>query len=268
MVHEFGEIVELMKNAARSAGEYLRYAFRTDLKVEFKGEINLITEADVRSEEIIRSILEKADLPIIGEEEGGSADGSKLYFLVDPLDGTTNFSKKIRFYAVSIALMKGIEPLAGVIYLPEFEEVYYAVKNSGAFLETPGGTAQRLKTSDISKLSESVLATGFPYDVWERYEDVLKSLKAMLTSARALRRFGAAAIDLCYVARGIFDGYFEFRLKPWDTAAGSIIVSEAGGRVSDIQGNEYNPSMEEICATNSHIHNELLNVLRSEIMKD
>lgn len=268
MVYELREIVDLMEKAAISAGEYLRNAFRTDVRIEFKGEINLVTEADINSEEMIRTILEKAGLPVIGEEEGGSTENSEMYFLVDPLDGTTNFSKKIPFYAVSIALMKEKYPIAGVIYLPEFDELYIAVRQSGAYLKKKGASSQKIKTSSITKLNEALLATGFPYDVWRNHDDVLKSLKAMITRARALRRFGAAAVDLCYVARGLFDGYFEFRLKPWDTAAGSIIVQEAGGRVTDLKGNDFSPYMEEICATNSLIHNELLEALNSELAKD
>lgn len=263
MAIDFEKILKIMKDAALESGSYLSEAFKKGVQVQFKGTINLVTEADINSEKIIKEYLEeKTGLSVVGEESGGALPDNSLYFLVDPLDGTTNFSRRIPFYAVSIALMDGKNPVAGLVYLPEFGEVYYAVYGNGAYLESFGKNLEKLEVSHVEKLSDAVLATGFPYDVWENYEDVLSSLKAMLTNARALRRFGAAAVDLCYVARGIFDGFFELRLKPWDTAAGSLIVREAGGKVTDRKGIEYSPFMQEICATNGKIHSEFLEVLK------
>lgn len=259
------DIVEAMIDACRRSGAYLKEMFRKGVEVKKKGVIDLVTEADLKSEEIIIEVLGRnSHYKIVSEERRPDYGDFSNYFLVDPLDGTTNFSKKIVFYAVSIALMHKEVPVKSVIYLPEMNEFYLAVEGSGAYLIDGEGRIQRLQVSETQLLSDSVLATGFPYDVWENPKPVLASLKAMLTSARAIRRFGSAAIDLCYVARGIFDGYFEYSLKPWDTAAGSLLVREAGGAVTDLQGNEHNPFMGEVLATNGKIHEQLrISILNS-----
>lgn len=256
------EAVMAMMEACKNAGSYLREMFEKGVEVRKKGAIDLVTEADLVSERIIMDILQgKTPYHIVSEESQPEGGDFSEYFLVDPLDGTTNFSRRIPFYAVSIALMNGKVPVKSVVYLPEAEEFYVAVKGKGAYLIEKEGKTKRIRVSDTSLLSDSVLATGFPYDVWENPEPVIASLRAMLTGARALRRFGSAAIDLCYVAKGIFDGYFEYSLKPWDTAAGFLIVKEAGGKVTDLKGNDYNPFMSEILATNGKIHEQLRNAI-------
>lgn len=257
------ELVLILRQA-KKAGRYLKSRFQSPLKVSKKGVIDLVTEADLESEKIIVEGLRKSfGYQIISEESAKNTYPEGFYFLVDPLDGTTNFAKNIPFYAVSIALMDNKYPVKAVIFLPEFNEAYIAAKNKGSFL-IKGKHFQELRVSRIKSLGDAVLATGFPYDVWFRYEHVLSSIKTMLTKARAVRRFGSAAIDLCYVARGIFDGYFEYSLKPWDTAAGALIVEEAGGKVTDLSGRRFSPFFSEILATNGLIHEEL----RQELVKN
>lgn len=258
--------VEKIIQIAEEAGVYLKKMFRKGVEVRKKGVIDLVTEADIHSEMILKQRLKQSfPYPAIGEETATDIAPEGSYFLVDPLDGTTNFTRKIPFYAVSIALMDGLFPVMAVVHLPEFKETYFAVKGSGSFVKKKGNQKARIDVSSTELLSDAVLATGFPYDVWNNYKPVLASLKAMLTGARALRRFGSAAIDLCLVASGIFDGYFEFSLKPWDTAAGALIVEEAGGRVSNLKGERFNPFMKEIAATNGKIHAELLAGINKEL---
>ncbi|MCX7832356.1 MAG: inositol monophosphatase [Actinobacteria bacterium] len=254
-----------MIRAAKEAGEILGEMFYQTIEVRKKGNIDIVTAADLESEKVILNQL-NSDFayPVYSEETFYNIKPEGLYFLVDPLDGTTNYSRKIPFYAVSIALMNDVHPVKGVVYIPEFGELYVAKKDFGAFLIDKNSNESKLSVSKVSKLSDALLATGFPYDVWVNYEPVLKSLKAMLTKARALRRFGSAAIDLCYVAKGIFDGFFELSLKPWDTAAGSLIVMEAGGMVSSLKEEIYTPFSSEILATNALIHEEL----KSELLKN
>lgn len=256
----------IMIKAAEEAGRFLREKFYQAVEVRKKGSIDLVTAADLESERIILNRLNSSfSYPVFSEETFSEVKPEGLYFLVDPLDGTTNYSRKIPFYAVSIALMDGTQPEKGVIYLPEFDEFYVAKKENGAFLIDKNLIENKLSVSKVSKLSDAVLATGFPYDVWVNYEPVLKSLKAMLINARAVRRFGSAAVDLCYLAKGIFDGFFEFSLKPWDTAAGSLIVVEAGGKVSSLREDSYTPFSSEILATNGLIHEELKSKLLSHL---
>lgn len=257
--------LEIMIHAAVKAGSFLKKMFVKDVNVQKKGAIDLVTDADFGSEKIImEELCKKLPYPVIGEETSSSTKSEGRYFLVDPLDGTTNFSKKIIFYAVSIALMEEKKAVKGVVYLPELDEIYVASQGKGAYLILRRKDWKKLSVSKVNLVCDAVLATGFPYDVWENYEPVLKSLKSMLTKARALRRFGSAAIDLCYVARGIFDGYFEYSLKPWDTAAGYLIVEEAGGRVTNLFGKDFSPFDTEILATNGLIHEELRLLLLQE----
>lgn len=253
------KVLKAMKQASIEAGNLLNSYFGKEMDVQKKGKIDLVSSADIDAEQCIKRIL-KTSFPEISfiTEEGGGTFTEDLIWLVDPLDGTTNFLHQIPFYATSIALYRHPEILFAAIYLPEFDELYLAEKGSGSYLN-----GVPIQVSDCKKLSESILATGFPYDVWTNYDDVLKSFKSFLLNARAIRRFGAAAIDLAYVANGIFDGYFELRLKPWDTAAGSLLVQEAGGKITNFKGKEYNPFMDSIIASNSRIHEEMILCLKS-----
>lgn len=247
--------------AALEAGDYIKSFFRKKLSVAKKGSIDLVTSVDRESEKIIRSTLNRhfPDIDFIGEESypGSLPEGD--YFLVDPLDGTTNFVIGLPYYAVSIALMSGRRPQAGVVFLPEFSDLYYAEKGGGSWKN-----GRQIHVSDTARLGDATVATGFPYDIWENFADVISALSGVLTRARAVRRLGSAAVDLCLTAEGIFDAFYEHRLKPWDTAAGALIVEEAGGRLTDFAGKEYLVTMPEIAASNGSIHEQLLEAINSQ----
>jgi myo-inositol-1(or 4)-monophosphatase len=249
--------------AAAEAGRVLLGFAKEGFGVRFKGEIDLVTDADVASEGAIVSRLQEIEgVPILAEESARDlAMPRGLFWLVDPLDGTTNFAHGFPFYAVSIALCKmdrqeGYQTLVGIVYLPRLGEFFWAVKGRGAWLND-----RKIEVSKEDRLDRSLLATGFPYDVHERPDDIVAALKALLVRAQGIRRAGAAAIDLAYVAAGRFEGFWEKRLKPWDTAAGQLLVEEAGGWLSDFGGRSYHPFLKEIVASNGHIHEEMISVL-------
>lgn len=247
--------------AALEAGSYIKQHFRKEIQVDKKGSIDLVTSVDRKSEQIIRKVLQKhfPDIEFVGEESFSGSIPDREHFLVDPLDGTTNFVIGLPYYAVSIAFMADGEPKAGVVFLPEFNDLYYAEKDAGAFKNE-----KRITVSSTRKLEDATVATGFPYDIWNNVDDVIMALKGVLTHARAVRRLGSAAVDLCLTAEGIFDAFYEHRLKPWDTAAGVIIVREAGGRVTDFRGNHFRVTFPEIAASNGIIHGRLLEIVSGQ----
>jgi myo-inositol-1(or 4)-monophosphatase len=249
------QILDVARNAARVAGEYLKTAQDSSRTVEFKGEVNLVTEFDRRSQEMICNIL-KEHFPahsILAEEDLSIEKDRDLLWVIDPIDGTTNFAHSLPMYCVSIAFMMKGKYSVGVVYLPVLDEMFYAVRGSGAFLN---GT--KIKVSAQKDLGNSLLATGFPYDRREHIDDYIKPFKRFVASSRGVRRMGSAAIDLAYTAAGRFDGFWEYKLQPWDTAAGFLLVEEAGGKVTDFSGNPYDPFMKEILASNGQIHGEMI----------
>lgn len=247
------------REAATESGRLLRDMFGNVSRIIKKGEIDLVTEADLQSEKIILEILSR-NFPrdtILTEESGIHNKLPERTWIVDPLDGTTNFAHNFPFFAVSIALeVKGM-PVLGIVNNPYFEEKFEAVKDNGAFLNQ-----DPIKVSTTNELRNSLLATGFPYNIYKDPDTVLDLLKEMIVAAQGVRRPGSAAIDLCYVAAGRLDGFWEQDLMPWDTAAGNLIVSEAGGTVSDYHGNPYTPFKKSIIASNSHIHEKIINTLK------
>jgi myo-inositol-1(or 4)-monophosphatase len=243
---------------AREAGAFLKETFHTDHRIDFKGEINLVTEADRSSEEIITSRIKKLfpDHDIMGEEGTNITRGSEYRWIIDPLDGTTNYAHGFPVFCVSIALKRMSQVVMGVIYNPVLDELFVAERGEGAFLQ-----GKNIHVSHTRRLAEGFMATGFPYDVRENYRDVLAYFNEMIPTAQAIRRAGSAALDLAYLAVGRFDGFWELRLKPWDTAAGWILVEEAGGVVTDLSGNPYFLESPSIVASNGVIHKELMEVL-------
>jgi myo-inositol-1(or 4)-monophosphatase len=245
-------------SAAKAAGEIQTGLFGKLKDIRKKGEIDLVTEADVQSEKaIIKTIQE--EFPgdgFLTEESGDINSSSERIWIIDPLDGTTNYAHSFPFFAVSIALQVKGEIVLGTVFNPVLNELFQAEKGAGARMN---GSAITVTKTAI--LKESLLATGFPYNIHKDYRDVLTIFEQMLTRAQGVRRPGAAAIDLCYVAAGRFDGFWEQNLNPWDTAAGSLIVQEAGGVVSDYKGEPYSPYQKTILAANPHIHDEMLKVL-------
>ena len=246
------------RQAVEEAGKVLNDLFGRVKQISKKGEIDLLTEADLRSEEIILDILGR-NFPndsIVTEEAGEYRRLPERVWIIDPLDGTTNFAHTFPFFAVSIALEVEREVVLGVVFNPCLDEHFEAVKGKGAFFNK-----NPVKVSQARSLKESLVATGFPYSVYKDPHRVMELFKKMVVQAQGIRRPGSAAIDLCYVAAGRLDGFWEEGLKPWDTAAGSLIVREAGGIVSNYYGISYTPYQENIVAANPYIHEAMLKVL-------
>jgi myo-inositol-1(or 4)-monophosphatase len=233
-VAEISELVEACAEAARRGGSVLRQRWGQVRTIEMKGGIDLVTDADRASEaallEFLRGRFPGAD--VLAEESGASGAGAGgLRFYVDPLDGTTNYAHGVPHFAVNVAVSDAGGLAAGATYDPLRDELFTAGRGQGAFL-----AGERLRHSARRLLGGSLLVTGFPYDVHERYEYPLALFGAFIRKARAVRRFGSAALDLAYVASGRFDGFWELGLKPWDVAAGIVIAREAGAAVTDVGG--------------------------------
>lgn len=244
--------------AARQAGEVLR-SFHGNLKdIRKKGAIDLVTEADIASErvvvETIRSVF--PDHMVLAEESGKSQGDERFQWIIDPLDGTTNFSHGLGLYAVSIAFHVEGVPSVGVVFNPAAEELYEAMAGQGARLN-----GQSIRVSDQNSMKDSLLVTGFPYNFHEILPRLMARFAGCLSASQGVRRLGSAAIDLCFVACGRFEGFWEQNLNPWDTAAGLLILLEAGGRVTDFSGRPFKVDMKEILATNGRIHNAMLDLM-------
>ena len=244
--------------AAKLAGSLQKERLWGDFSVEFKGETDLVTEIDRLSEEMIVSHLQRAfpDHRFLAEENAYQSGSSPFKWIIDPLDGTTNYAHGYPWFCVSIALEHDKEILLGVIYHCMMDELFTAVKGAGAFLN---GT--RMRVSNRAPLRRSLLATGFPYDRTRDNENNFQHFVDFQLAARAIRRAGAAALDLAYVAAGRLDGYWECKLKPWDVAAGSLLVSEAGGRVTNHAGLPYSVYDHRIIASNGPNHQEMLEII-------
>ena len=248
------------QQAAQESGKILNDLFRKIIHITKKGEIDLLTEADLKSEEIILQIIGR-NFPqddILAEEAGEYQQGSGRRWIIDPLDGTTNYVHGFPFFAVSIALQVENEVVLGVVFNPYLNEFFEARKGFGAFLNR-----SPIQVSRTGDLKESLIATGFPYSIYRDPKGVIDLFRKITVLAQGIRRPGSAAIDLCYVAAGIFDGFWEEGLKPWDTAAGSLIVKEAAGEVLDYNGNAFTPFKKNIVASNPYIISEMLKALNS-----
>ena len=244
--------------AAREAGRLLRENLGRANAVEFKGEIDLVTEMDRKAEELIVGRLASAfpDHSIIAEEREGVERASPYRWIVDPLDGTTNYAHGYPVFCVSIAFEAEGQVILGVVYNPVLEETFLAEKGRGATLN-----GRPIHVSGTERLERSLLATGFPYDIRRTRDNNLNHFCNFALKAQAIRRAGSAALDLCYVGCGRFDGYWELRLKPWDVAAGSLIVEEAGGMVTAFDGGPFTIYSDNIVASNGRIHREMIQVL-------
>lgn len=252
--------LSFLKNVAVEAGGILMKFFRGNFEVESKGGAELLTTADRKSEEfIVKSIEEKyPGIGIIAEETRSSDWKKEEAFIIDPLDGTNNFSFGIPMFCVSIAYQIEGDLKTGVIYDPLHEELFYAEKEKKAFLnDVPISVSKR------KKMKESIIATGFPYIKNRKEDSNIPEFSALLMKSRGLRRMGSAALDLCYVACGRFDGYWEQHLKIWDISAGGLIVREAGGKVTNFNNTHWDHQSDNIIASNGLIHSELQEVIRS-----
>ncbi|HTZ39571.1 MAG TPA: inositol monophosphatase family protein [Syntrophales bacterium] len=245
---------------ALEAGRFLKGRFDEEHDIHYKGEIDLVTEVDRGCEALLIERIEKA-FPghgILAEETRGEASNREFNWIIDPLDGTTNYAHAYPVFCVSIALQQGGQVILGVICNPMMEELFVAEKGKGAFLN-----GRRLLVSATVDLSRSLLSTGFPYDIRVNPDNNLNYFNALAVRAQAVRRAGAAALDLAYVAAGRFDGFWELKLHPWDTAAGSLMVTEAGGTVTDLFGGSFDLYSPHVLATNGRIHGAMVEVLRS-----
>jgi myo-inositol-1(or 4)-monophosphatase len=253
------EYMVTARKAAVLAGQLLRDNLGGKRTIAFKGDINLVTEMDTRAERVVVETLLHAfpDHGILSEEEATIEKESPFRWIIDPLDGTTNYAHGYPCFAVSLALESAGEVIAGVVYDPMREELFSAAKGQGAHLN-----GQRIKVSTTESLIQSLLATGFPYDRCTSEKNNLNYFNELLLASQEVRRDGSAALDLCSVAAGRFDGFWELKLKPWDVAAGSLIVREAGGTVSDFRGMRSSIHDQEIVASNGMIHSKMLTILQ------
>jgi myo-inositol-1(or 4)-monophosphatase len=241
--------------AARAAGEIIARDFGKPQAACFKARTNPVTETDFSAERAILSVI-RAEFPshdILTEEEQQAPRGSEFLWIVDPMDGTVNFTHGYPCVSVSVALRRGTEIIAGAVLDPLRREMFLSEKGAGATVN-----GKPLRVSAMSSLEASLLCTGFPYRIREEPADNFTVFEKLSLLAQGVRRDGSAALDLCYVAAGRFDGFWERGLKPWDTAAGVLILREAGGRATDYAGHEFDPFVEEIIASNGLIHDAML----------
>lgn len=257
----WSNILEETVAIAREAGAFIRKERQIfDLeRVELKGLNDMVSYVDKQAEQIIVDQLSKIlpEAGFITEEGTSTVKGEVYHWIIDPLDGTTNFIHDLPFYSVSIGLQKNDEIILGVVYEITRSECFYALKGQGAYCnETP------IRVTSAEDLSSSLIATGFPYDTKGKTDAYLAILKSLTQSSHGFRRLGSAALDLCYVACGRVDGYFQHNLKPYDVAGGAIIVQEAGGRLSDFRGGNDYVFGGEMVSTNGKIHQELLNMTK------
>lgn len=241
------------EEVARKAGAILREHQGKIQRIEYKGDIDIVTEVDRMAEALIREAIAERypDHEVLGEEEGLSTSASPYRWIVDPIDGTTNYAHGFPYYCVSIALSKDGELVAGAVYHPIWDELYSAARGDGATLN-----GNPIRVSEVKELRRALLSTGFPYDVIQSGSNY-NLFKAMLTHSQGVRRAGSAALDLCQVACGRYEAFWEPGLSAWDVAAGALIVQEAGGMVTNYQGNPFDPYAREILASNSHLHSAI-----------
>jgi myo-inositol-1(or 4)-monophosphatase len=256
-------VVEAFESAARlavdRAGTIIKRRWHEQQqRIERKSTaIDLVTEVDRACEEAILGVITSAfpEHAVLAEESGARGDHEFLW-LIDPLDGTTNFAHRYPQVSVSLALSRRGETILGLVYDPVREELFSARRGSGARMND-----RRLEVSTTADLGSALLASGFPYDRREHADYYLSFFKGFMMRTQGVRRAGSAALDLCWVAVGRVDGFWEWKLKPWDTAAGALIVEEAGGRISDFEGRHFDPFGEQTVASNGRIHQQMIEVL-------
>ncbi len=252
------QIKEAAIYIARKAGELLRENLGRVESIEYKGAVDLVTDVDRKSETLIVDFIRERfpDHDILTEEGQDKTEGSSYRWIIDPLDGTTNYAHGYPVFCVSIGFEEEGELRLGVVYDPMLEELFVAEKDGGAYLND-----RRIGVSATPTLDRSLLATGFPYDLRTSRENNLDHFSNFALRAQAIRRAGSAALDMCYVGCGRFDGFWELKLKPWDVAAGSLVVREAGGRLTDFDNSQFSIYGYEVIASNGLIHREMVEVV-------
>jgi myo-inositol-1(or 4)-monophosphatase len=245
--------------AAEKGARVLQSHFGNILRIRKKVAQEIVTEADTESEKEILAVI-RSNFPehgILSEECGLTTGSSEYRWIIDPLDGTVNFAHQVSIFCISIALSFKDTVVLGIVFNPLSRELFSAMSGQGAQLN-----GLPIQVSSIASVTESLLVTGFPYNVNEIFDPIITRYGNCLKTAQGIRRLGSAALDLCYVACGRFEGFWEQNLKPWDTAAGALIAAEAGGLVSTFSHQPYTVDQMEILATNGHIHQEMIELLR------
>jgi len=262
-LHETLEVTTLREaacEAARLAGESLRERFCRTREIELKGGLDLVTDADRAAEELILGYLARR-FPrhaVLAEERGALAGQAQYRWLVDPLDGTTNYAHRVPHFCVSIAVEDERGLAASAVYDPVRDELFDAGRGQGATLN-----GEPLRVTGEDRLRCALLGTGFPYSVWDRPDLPLRLFDSFIRRARGLRRMGSAALDLCYVAAGRYDGFFEVDLEPWDLAAGVLLVREAGGAATGLDGGPFELSAGNVIASNGHLQQAMVEIVRA-----
>jgi myo-inositol-1(or 4)-monophosphatase len=257
------DLAPVLRTAVRAAfagADVLRSRWKQHRSISAKGPNDLVTDADIAAEKAIIAAIRSAfpQHGIVAEESGVQPGSSAERWLVDPLDGTVNYAHRVPFFAVSLAFARGDEVLVGVVLNPMSGELFSAQAGKGAFLN-----GEPISVSPETRIADSLLGTGLPYDRSRGFEAVAERLLRCLKAARGVRRFGSAALDLCFVACGRFAGFWEDRLQPWDTAAGALIVREAGGVTTDFSNRPFGADGREVLATNGRIHADMLALMQS-----
>ena len=254
-------LLQIAKKLAHDAGKLALKYQEKGFSISTKSSpIDLVTEADKACEELILKTI-RAHFPdhsILSEESPAIEQNGDYKWIVDPIDGTGNFAHGLPFYAISIAIVHKGKPIIGVVEIPALKETFWAQEGRGAYLGN-----KQIHVSKRDKLQQSMFATGFPYArESDRYRKNIELFDAFYKASNGVRRFGSAAIDLCFTAAGRFDGFWEYALKPWDIAAGKIIMEEAGGMVTNMDGSLFNPKLENVLASNGLLHSEMLRVIK------
>lgn len=246
--------------AVLHAGEVQLARLGSDLHVNKKGTIDLVTEVDLEVERAFRALIAERfpDHDVLGEEMGQPSSGARHRWVFDPLDGTTNYAHGIPIFCATLALEIDGQPAVAAVYDPSRRELFTAEHGVGAWLN-----GERLRVSSTDSLIDSLLVTGFPYDIRERMAEVVDLFAGFVREAQAVRRLGSAAIDLCWVAAGRMDGFWEQGLHAWDTMAGALIVQEAGGHVTALDGGPWRAADGHVLASNGRVHEQMLRVIAS-----
>ncbi len=243
--------------AALQAGKVIRKHYTRPIEVKEKGKLGLVTNADVEAETVALKVLKKCEsgFAFLSEEtnaQGVRAEGQEGLWIVDPLDGTTNFVHRFPMFCVNIALQFREHVEVAVTYHPILDELYTAIRGKGAFVN-----GKRMKVATTSKMKNALMSTGFAYSARDSLSTEMSAFERVSRASRAVRRPGSAALDLAYTARGVFDGFWERNLSPWDVAAGALLVLEAGGKVTDFSGKRFDFRKPEILATNGVLHSQI-----------
>jgi len=251
-------VIEMLCDIAKEAGKLALKGYYGDFETFYKGDVDPVTEYDKKVQKLIVSRLKEniEGIKIFAEEDDLQENTDKLTAFIDPIDGTVNYSHRLPFFCVSIGVYNGKEPVAGVVYIPVLEELFYAQKYEGAFLN-----GRKIDVSDKNDLKRCAIATGFPYDKHISEKNNINNFSKMVKKVQGIRRMGAAAIDMCYVAAGRLDGFWELKLKPWDYAAAVMIALEAGAKVRSFESEDWDVFKDSIILAGPNIINKMTEVL-------